>query len=167
MLNIKIVYNDSCKEVIPGGYENLPAVNPMFEFYNESDPKVTKTAWKFKGEAGAKQVPFFAVYDNGILIKAFYNEDSSSNWENLMKWLNDYISTHARYGNIKVTKIEGNENTYPLGYTESGFTSGLMEGIACAMADGDHYFHTSIVTSINWEDKTFKTLNSTYKFEFL
>ena len=161
MLAIKVAYNNKCAKDIA----NILAAdnNPMFEFFNEDEPKELKKAWKYKGEAGARQVPFIGVYEDGQLIKAFYNEDKSYN--NFFSWLHKYINEHAFKGWITVTKEEGkNNNKIPLKSQRSGYTDTFIEGVGLYIVGQDHWFHTSVVTSIDWENKTFKTLNSMYSF---
>lgn len=161
MLAIKVVYNNKCKEEIDDFFG--ADGNPMFEFFNEDEPKEIKKAWKYKGEAGAKQVPFVGVYENGQLIKAFYNEDKS--YKKFFEWLEDYIDEHTFKGWITITKEEGKDNTkIPLKSQRSGYTNTFIEGVRLHVSSPDSWFCTSIVTSIDWENKTFNTLNSTYSF---
>lgn len=162
MLSVKIAYNNSCSEK---NSLELLKVNPMFELFNEDNPKELKQAWKYKGEAGARELPYFGIYEDGKLIKGFYKEDNSSTYTNLVNWLNEYINTHAKKGYMKVTKIEGSEESYKLGTEHRGHTEAFCEGIGLRLIDGFRWFNTSIIKSIDWENKTFKTLNSTYKFE--
>lgn len=159
MLNIKIAYNNKSDQ----RFKQL-AVNPFFELFNEDEPKEIKGAWKYKGEAGARQVPFIGIYENGKLIKALYSEDKSATFDNLIEYVQNYIDEHAKPGFITLTKIEGTE---PLGEKHSGYTKGLCEGIGCRLESPDGFwFHTSIIKEIDWENQIFTTLNSKYKFEF-
>lgn len=162
MLSIKVVYNEETKDKIPFDLK----INPIFEFFNESNPKEVKKAWKYKGCAGARQLPFIGVFENNTLIKAFYAEDGSSEKSNFLQWLESFIKEHAKKGYIKVTKLEGNESNYKLGTMHEGYTENFTEGVGVHMQTNDRWFHTSIIKSIDWEAKTFKTLNSTYSFEF-
>jgi len=52
------------------------------------------------------------------------------------------------------------------GAGEKGMTSAFGEGISCRIDNLDRWYITSVIQSINWENHTFKTLNSTYNFEF-
>lgn len=161
MWNVRIACND--KSVLD--FERFKQ-NPFFEVFNEDNPKELKGAWKCKGEAGARQVPFIGFYQDGKLTKAFYSEDKSATLNNLLNYLDDYIKNNAKEGHISVTKIEGNESTFKLGTTHSGYTNNFIEGVGCYMENDSEYFHTSIITSIDWKNNTFNTLNSKYKFEF-
>lgn len=161
MLSIKVVYNDKCEEAI----SNLLAasVNPMFEFFNEDDPKQLKKAWKYKGEAGAKQIPFIGVYEDKELIKAFYKEDNS--YKDFLSWLREYILSNAKKGWMTIKKLEGVNNEFiSVGSEHSGHADAFIEGIPLFLESPTDWFRTSIIRSINWEDKTFQTLNSTYSF---
>ena len=161
MLAIKVAYNNKCAKDIDNVFSAQG--NPMFEFFNEDEPKELKKAWKYKGEAGARQVPFIGVYEDNRLIKAFYNEDKS--YTKLFDWLEEYIDKHAFKGWLTVTKQEGNNNNLiPVNAVRSGYTKAFMEGVGLYISGPDDWFHTSVVTSIDWENKTFKTLNSTYSF---
>ena len=161
MLSVKVVYNNKCLKELDEimGSDG----NPMFEFFNEDEPKELKKAWKYKGEAGAKQVPFIGVYENNKLIKAFYNEDKS--YKKFYDWLEEYINEHAFKGWMTIQKVEGvNNEDIKIGFERYGYTQAFIEGIRLALINSTHWFNTSIVTSIDWENKTFKTLNSTYSF---
>lgn len=163
MLSVKVVYNDDCKADFG---TLLSAVgNPMFEFINESNFKDLKKAWKYKNEASAKEVPFIGVYKDKELIKAFYKEDNSATQDNFYKWLNQYIDENAYKGYMEVTKLEGNNNlTIPTNSVHAGKTEAFMEGIGLQLLSPTNWFHTSVVTEIDWENHRFKTLNSIYKF---
>lgn len=165
MLSVKVVYNDDCK----AGLDTLLSAisNPMFEFINESNFKDLKKAWKYKNDASAKEVPFIGVYKDKELIKAFYKEDNSATQDNFYKWLNQYIDENAYKGYMEVTKLEGNNNlTIPTNSVHAGNTEAFMEGIGLQLVSPTNWFHTSIVTEIDWENHRFKTLNSIYKFTY-
>ena len=65
----------------------------------------------------------------------------------------------AKVGLIKISYLNGDNE-------HSGFTAAFGEGIACMMSNEHEWYTTSTIKSINFEDKTFETLNNTYKFEF-
>lgn len=166
MLSIKVVYSlensNKIKEIL-----NISKVNPIFEIYDEQYTKDLKKAYKYKGAAGARESPFIGVYDNNKLIKAFYSEDNSANDSTFLKWFDEYINTNSKKGYIKVTKLEGSNNEkYKPGATHEGNTFNFIEGVGAFISTGDTWFHTSIIKDIDWENKIFHTLNSTYKFEF-
>ena len=78
-------------------------------------------------------------------------------WELLQK---------AKSGFIKIEKISANTGFLGQGGVVSGYTPAFGEGLSCYIDRIDSYYYTSTIQSINWEDGTFKTLNSIYKFEF-
>lgn len=49
---------------------------------------------------------------------------------------------------------------------DHGYTWAFGEGISCHISNPSTWYTTSIIQSIDWENKTFKTLNSVYNFEF-
>lgn len=163
MLSIKVIYNEATASKVSEllRYKD----SPMFEFYNEDIPKELKEAWKYKGTGGTKNVPYIGVYEGNKLIKAFYSEDGSATSSNVLVWLNTYLRDHAKKGYMTVTKLEGkNNDKITLGSVHEGHTDAFIEGLALLLSTADRWFHTSTVLSINWEDGTFKTRNSTYKF---
>jgi hypothetical protein len=52
------------------------------------------------------------------------------------------------------------------GAGDHGYTQAFGEGISCHMSNLNSWYTTSVIQSIDWENKTFKTLNSVYNFEF-
>jgi hypothetical protein len=52
------------------------------------------------------------------------------------------------------------------GKGESGYTHAFGEGLSCRIDNIDRWYVTSVIQSIDWENHTFKTLNSVYNFEY-
>lgn len=73
---------------------------------------------------------------------------------------------NAKEGYIVIEKISNNSGYLRKGEVQRGYTPAFGEGLACYIDNIDSYYFTSNITSINWEDNTFNTLNSTYKFKF-
>ena len=73
---------------------------------------------------------------------------------------------NAKEGDISITKISANVGYLGKNDTERGFTPAFGEGLSCYIDKPDSYYYTSIIQSIDWENNTFKTINSTYKFKF-
>lgn len=48
-----------------------------------------------------------------------------------------------------------------------GHTYAFGEGVSCRMDMIDHWWCTSVIQKINWEEGYFDTLNSRYKFDFI
>ena len=162
MLSIKVAYNDESKSQVDflNGY-------PWLETYNEDNYKEKKKALTLKASCGARELPFIAFYHDGELIKALYSEVDECNAAHANEFLADYIDKHAHKGWIVVQKLEGNNNErIPVGEQYSGYTNTFMEGVSCQVSSPTHWFRSSNVVSIDWEKGEFKTLNSTYKFEF-
>lgn len=65
----------------------------------------------------------------------------------------------SKEGWIKISRIPDRAGDY-------GFTSAFGEGLSCHLSNPSTWYQTSVIQSIDWENNTFKTLNSTYKFEF-
>lgn len=65
----------------------------------------------------------------------------------------------SKEGWIKISRVGD-------GKGESGYTYAFGEGLSCRIDNVDRWYITSIIQSINWEDHTFKTLNSVYNFEY-
>lgn len=65
----------------------------------------------------------------------------------------------SKAGLIKISYLNGSNK-------HNGFTAAFGEGIACRMSNDKNWYSTSTIKSINWEDKTFETLNNIYKFDF-
>ena len=78
-----------------------------------------------------------------------------------------YDSIHnSKTGYIKITKESSNPGYISEGSIKEGFTPAFGEGISCFIENDEEYYYTSTIKSIDWEEKKFHTLNSTYKFEF-
>lgn len=164
MLTIKVSYNKESSDKILTILEANG--NPMFEFYNEDDPKQLKKSWKNKSVASARDLPFIGVYENNKLIKGFYAEDNSSIDSIFFDWLDAYIRENAKSGWMSITKIDGTHNEkYTPGTVRKGKTSAFIEGVSLFLMGDDNWYKTSPIISIDWEGKTFKTCNSTYSFE--
>ena len=162
MLTIKIAFNDKteAKVAFLKGY-------PWLEMYNEDYYKERKKALGLKASCGAREVPFIAFYHDGELVKALYNEANECDVTHVNEFLAEYVKEHAHKGWITVQKVEGvNNELIPVGRIYSGHTDTFMEGVSCRISPPTHWFRSSNVTSIDWEKGEFKTLNSTYKFEF-
>lgn len=164
MLSVKIAYDS--KSQIPE-LLRVASFNPIFEAFNEDNMKEIKKAWKLKGAAAARQVPFIGVFEDNNLIKAFYAEDNSATDKNFFEWFEQYLKEHGKKGYMKIVKVEGDETRYKLGTPHEGNTQCFHEGTALYLTNGDRWFHTSVIKSIDWEAKTFKTMNSTYSFELI
>lgn len=66
---------------------------------------------------------------------------------------------NSKEGWIKISRIgDGNG--------ESGYTYAFGEGLSCRIDNVDRWYITSVIQSIDWENHTFKTLNSVYNFEY-
>ena len=91
------------------------------------------------------------------LPKEQVEESLISVWEKLQ---------NAKSGYIKLTKLTDNPGYLGQNDVVRGFTPAFGEGLACYVDRIDEYYYTSIIQSIDWDNKTFKTLNSIYKFEF-
>lgn len=73
----------------------------------------------------------------------------------------------AKCGFIEIEKVEGKNNErYPVGNRVSGYTKSFGKGMRCNITRSDHWFSTSMIKNIRWEDGEFDTLYSTYKFKF-
>lgn len=71
-----------------------------------------------------------------------------------------YNNLHnAKDGWISISRIGD-------GAGESGYTSTFGEGLSCRIDNIDRWYVTSVIQSIDWENHTFKTLNSVYNFEY-
>lgn len=77
-------------------------------------------------------------------------------YENVQKSKVGYIVVHKISDNpgIKKNKIY------------EGITACFGEGLAMWLSNETSWFHTSVVKSINWENNTFETENSVYRFKF-
>lgn len=71
--------------------EHFPLLN--ITYYNEDIYKEKQKAFKLKGGYGAKEVPFALLYDNFNKkpIKAFYAEDNSCTFDNIIKCLTNFV----------------------------------------------------------------------------
>lgn len=159
MFKVKIAYDDSCPQLY-NQYNGLP----QFEFFNESYSDEKKKAWKLKNQFGAKQLPFAAMYDGNELITTIWAENSANVKEDLEKAIRHYLETHAKTGIISIKKVSGKiDNEYSI----TGICKYFIEGVGCYVISPTTYYHTSVVTKIDWENNLFYTLNSTYKFNFI
>ncbi len=49
---------------------------------------------------------------------------------------------------------------------DEGIVEAFGTGISCVITNPNRYYYTSVVKNINWDNNTFTTENSTYKFKF-
>jgi hypothetical protein len=75
------------------------------------------------------------------------------------------IVKNTKSGLISVYKVSDNPGIEK-GKIYSGLTTGFGEGIALFIDAKDYWFHTSVIKSIDWDKSEFKTMNSTYHFDF-
>jgi len=75
------------------------------------------------------------------------------------------IVKNTKSGLISIYKISDNPGIEK-GKVYSGITTGFGEGIALFIDSEDCWFHTSVIKDIDWDKSEFKTVNSTYHFDF-
>lgn len=167
MLTIKIVYNENCKELVSEISDAL-YLSAHIEAYNEDNYKDKKKAIMIKASCGTRKVPFIAVYnEDKELIRAFYDEVKECTKDNFFDWYKDYLRSIGKSGQITITKISDNEGYLREGQSEWGRTKLFVEGASCYIDQNDRWYRTSVIQKINWENNTFETLNSTYKFKLI
>ena len=66
---------------------------------------------------------------------------------------------NAKTGLIEISYLDNTNKHY-------GFTAAFGEGLACRMSNEDNWYTTTTIKSIDWDNKTFETRNSVYKFKF-
>lgn len=72
---------------------------------------------------------------------------------------------NSKQGYITITKVSDNiGNFLQKGDTYRGATKAFGEGISCYISTPDDWYCTSIIQHIDWENNTFTTLNSEYRF---
>ncbi len=69
------------------------------------------------------------------------------------------LLSKSKVGLIKISYLNGTNE-------HSGFTAAFGKDIACRLSNEDEWYSTSIIKSIDWDNKTFETLHNIYKFEF-
>lgn len=84
--------------------------------------------------------------------------------------LEDFIKIkNSKSGYILVEKISRNSGYLSENQKREGFTPLFAEDFSCYIYLDDpfeDYYYTSIIESIDWEKKEFRTRNSTYSFVF-
>lgn len=84
--------------------------------------------------------------------------------------VNEYLEKEletAKEGLISIKKIKGENNErFLIGHEVYGYTNSFKEGLRCFITLPNHWFMTSMIQKIRWEDKEFDTIYSTYKFKF-
>lgn len=63
--------------------------NPFFHFYDIGSMKDRSTAYKLKGQFGARLDPFAVVFNKDKAVKAFYTEADDHVIESLLKYLKE------------------------------------------------------------------------------
>lgn len=157
-LKIRMAYNEDSKDL----KEKLATIHWDMDSYNEDYYKDKKKAITFKASLGARKSPFVAFYYKDKLQKAFYAEDNSCNYENIIETINDWTFTAGKQGYIEIEQIEGTQ----IGRKEKGTTRCFMEGLSLLLGNLSSWYQTSNIVSIDWENNTFKTKNSVYRFKF-
>lgn len=72
----------------------------------------------------------------------------------------------AKSGFIRVEKISKNKGVIATGDVYEGHTDTFGEGVSLIIGDRFYTFKSSVIVKINKTKSTFKTLNSTYKYQF-
>ena len=72
----------------------------------------------------------------------------------------------AKSGFIRVEKISKNKGAIATGDVYEGHTDTFGEGVSLIIGDRFYTFKSSVIVKINKAKNTFKTLNSTYKYQF-
>ena len=72
----------------------------------------------------------------------------------------------AKSGFIRVEKISKNKGAISTGDVYEGHTDTFGEGVSLIIGDRFYTFKSSVIVKINKAKNTFKTLNSTYKYQF-
>lgn len=86
MLKLKLVYNTDSKQLLDSLNKSLQ--NIEIESYLDSYYKDKRKAIQIKASCGTKLSPFAALYNDGVLIKAFYSEDNSCVADNIINFIN-------------------------------------------------------------------------------
>lgn len=76
------------------------------------------------------------------------------------------ILQNSKAGNISITKISNNSGYLDSGDSFEGVTAAFGEGLSLYISDTRGWFRTSTIQKINWDEGTFTTLNSEYRFVF-
>lgn len=166
MLTVKIVYNEKSRDLVDQ-FTKYNGYCFNLETYNEDHYKERKLGFKIKGSCSARELPFVAVYDKGVLIKAFYSEADECGHDAVLQWVLNYLTDNAKKGNITIEKVEGiNNEANLIGDIHWGYTNNFIEGLPLALSTPSHWYRTSNVVEIDWEANRFKTKNSIYSFKF-
>ena len=72
----------------------------------------------------------------------------------------------SKSGFIRVEKISKNKGAIATGDVYEGHTDTFGEGVSLTIGDRFCTFRSSVIVKINKTKNTFKTLNSTYKYQF-
>lgn len=84
--------------------------------------------------------------------------------------LEDFIKIkNSKSGYILVEKISRNSGYLSKNQKREGFTPLFAEDFSCYIYLDDpfeDYYYTSVIESIDWDKKEFRTRNSTYSFVF-
>ena len=72
----------------------------------------------------------------------------------------------AKSGFIRVEKISKNKGAIATGDVYEGHTDTFGEGVSLIIGDRFYTFKSSVIVKINKTKSTFKTINSTYKYQF-
>ena len=165
MLTFKYVYDSQSSTKLRDQLTEMAGCCFNLETFDINHYKERKKAFKIKGSCSARENPFLAVYDNDLLVKAFYTEADECKFEVIIKWFKEYSLEHAKKGYMVITKIEGINNArQKVGFTESGVTPAFTEGLPLVLDNTDRWYTTSNIMSIDWNKKIFKTKNSIYSF---
>ena len=109
-----------------------------------------------------------AIKEMGDSIEEFQKStfyvDDEMKYEDFLKIKN------SKWGKIFIQKISENCGYLRNGEARDGFTPLFSEGFSCYVYLDDpfeNYYYTSTIDSIDWENRLFKTKNSTYSFSFV
>ena len=99
-----------------------------------------------------------------LVHKAYSEQDFIDTYGELGKKMFNIVK-NTKSGLISIYKTSDNPGIEK-GKIYSGITTGFGEGIALFIDSKDSWFHTSVIKEIDWDKSEFKTVNSTYHFDF-
>lgn len=158
MFEIDIAYNELSEPLV----KLLVQTNIPVNAFNEDDYKQKKKAYALKNPYAARETPFAIFKYKDKPIKQFYSENGQCTLDHMEKFLKQWLKENAKSGNITIEQIEGTQK----GRKEYGYTDYFIEGASLYLRTFSHWYRTSTIQKIDWDNKIFETLNSTYKFEF-
>ena len=100
-------------------------------------------------------------------LKNMTFDDFAEQYDSKWQWLWEEMKT-ARDGDVVIRLIKGGNRVMKVGDSKPGYTPGFVVGAPVIIeSPAGGFYQGGFIRSIDWENETFTTGQSTYSFHFV